>query len=89
MFNECEGRLAADAVIESTGVLSNASSSTVVEILVESAMRARAWTVLAQREKKKAELATRDLFLACRFDTVNAGPWRRRPLMRLAINLLD
>ena len=42
MFNECGGRLAADAVIESTGVLSNASSSTVVEILVESAMRARA-----------------------------------------------
>jgi len=42
MFNECGGRLVADAVIRSTGVLSNASSSTVVEIVVESAMRARA-----------------------------------------------
>lgn len=42
MFNECGGRLMADAVIWSTGVFNGASSSTVAETLVESVMRARA-----------------------------------------------
>jgi len=77
------------AVIGSTDTPSNASPSTVVKTLVGSAMRARAQTVLARGERKKAVSVAGDLFLACRLlDMLNAGTWRRR-LIILAINLPD